>query len=103
MVHSDTRPNWLSEIIEEKRSGARQPTPLVERTAQRDAIVAAILVHPQGKCLAALAGLGDAVWAALGVAHRIEQEARQNPEANGAAPAIQASLFLFGVDRNSGR
>ncbi len=103
MAHSETGPNWLSEIIEEKRSGARLPTPLVERKAQRDAIVAAIEAHPQGECLAALAGIGDAVWAALGVTHRVEQEARQNPETAAAAPAIQASLFLFGVDRNSGR
>jgi hypothetical protein len=103
MTHSDTRPNWLSVIIEEKRSGASVPTPLVERKAQRDAIVAAIQVHPQGEGLAALAGLGDAVWAALGVAHRVEQEARQNLETGASAPSIQASLFLFGVDRNSGR
>jgi hypothetical protein len=98
MPYSDTRPNWLSEIIEEQRPHGDQPTSFTERQARRDAIVTAIQAHPRGQRLSGLPGLADAVWAALGVAHRTEHEARQNPDADAAAPAIQASLFLLELD-----
>ena len=99
MRYNDTRPNWLSEIIEDRCPCSAQLASFVERKARRDAIVTAIHAHPQGQNLSELTGLADAVWAALGVAHRTEHEARQSADTNTNAPAIQASLFLLELDR----
>jgi hypothetical protein len=99
MTRSDARPNWLSEIIEEKRHVSERPVPLLERKAERDAILMAIRAHPAGQRLTTIADLDDVVWEALGVAHNREQEARQNPHVLMASPAIQASLFILDLEQ----
>jgi len=95
----EMRSNWLSEIIEEKRQSGERPIPLFERKAERDAIVMAIRAHPNGQWLAAHKDLDDLVWEALGVARHQEQEAKDNPHIEMPSAAIQASLFIFNVDR----
>jgi hypothetical protein len=92
---SQSPPNWLSKIIEEKRRVIERPIPLVERRAERDAIVEAIKVHPTGAVLAEHADLPDVILAALGIANECERQARRNPKATAASPAVQASWFAF--------
>jgi hypothetical protein len=99
MTCSETRPNWLSEIIEEKRHVSERPIPLLERKAERDAIVMAFRAHPEGQRLAATPRLDDLVWEALGVAHNQEREARENPHVLMTSPAIQASWFILEAQR----
>ena len=92
-------PNWLSKIIEQKRRVIERPIPLVERRAERDAIVDAIVdaikSHPTGAILAEHADLPDVIFAALGIANECEREARRNPKPMAASPAVQASWFAF--------
>jgi hypothetical protein len=102
MTQLESRSNWLSEIFDEMRHASERPIPLLERKAERDAIVTAIKSHPQGQKLAATTDLADLVWAALGVAHNREQDQKQNPHLEMPSPAIQASLFLFNVNRLDG-
>ena len=97
MSFIESRPNWLSEIIEQYRRASDRPVPLIERKAERDAIVAAIKAHPQGEALAAMPDIGDVVWAALGAAHHFERDAQQNQLIS--SPAIQASLVIFSAAR----
>jgi hypothetical protein len=59
----------------------------------------AIRAHPNGQWLAAHKDLDDLVWEALGVARHQEQEAKENPHIELPSAAIQASLFIFNVDR----
>ena len=99
MTPIEMRSNWLSEIIEEKRQSGDRPIPLFERKAERDAIVMAIRAHPKGLWLAANKDLDDLVWEAQGVARHQEQEAKENPHIEMPSAAIQASLFIFNVDR----
>jgi hypothetical protein len=101
MAASEFRPNWLSEIIEAKRHAGEGPIPLVERKAERDAIVSAIQAHPEGQSLAALPNLPDVVWEALGAAYHWQRDAQQNPHLMMSSPAIYASLFIFNVARPS--
>lgn len=95
MTRLDTRTNWLSEIIEEKRQVSNRPVPFFERKAERDAIVMAIRAHPQGQRLATIPELADVVWEALGVAHTQELENRDNAHLALPTPAVKASLFIF--------
>ena len=53
MTQLESRSNWLSEIFGEMRHANERPIPLLERKAERDAIVTAIRSHPQGQKLAA--------------------------------------------------
>jgi hypothetical protein len=99
MVFNETRPNWLSEIIEAKRIVSDRPIPLLTRKAERDAIVDAIKSHPQGQVLAAMPDLPDLVWEALGAAYHLERDAQQSPHVLMASPAIHASLLMFGRAR----
>jgi hypothetical protein len=101
MSFIDSRPNWLSEIIEQHRRASDRPIPLVERKAERDAIVAAIQAHPQGQTLAAMPDLADVVWGALGAAHHFERDALENPQLLMSTPAIHASLVIFSAVRLS--
>ena len=80
-----------------------RPIPLLERKAERDAVVTAIRSHPEGQNLAVIPDLADVVWAALGVAHNREREARENPHIEMPSPAIQASLCVFDVNRLDGK
>ncbi len=95
MVFNETRPNWLSEIIETKRIVSDRPIPLLERKAERDAIVEAVRAHPQGQVLAAMPELPDLVWEALGSAYHWERDAKQSPHMLMSSPAIHASLVIF--------
>ena len=63
---TESRPNWLSEIIEQHRRTSDRPVPLIERIAERDAIVAAIQAHSEGQLLAAMPDLADVVWSVSG-------------------------------------
>jgi hypothetical protein len=101
MSFIESRPNWLSEIIEQHRRTSDRPIPLVERKAERDAIVAAIQAHPDGQILAAIPDLADVVWGALGAAHHFERDAMQSPEPTTSSPAIYASLVIFSAARLS--
>jgi hypothetical protein len=101
MSFIESRPNWLSEIVEQHRRTSDRPTPLIERIAQRDAIVAAIQAHPEGQTLAAMPDLADVVWGALGAAYHLERDSRQNPELVTTTPAIHASLVIFSAARMS--
>ena len=101
MSFIESRPNWLSEIIEQHRRASDRPIPLIERKAERDAIVSAIQAHPQGQALAAMADLADVVWAALGAAHHFERDAQENPQLLTSTPAIHASLVIFSAARLS--
>jgi hypothetical protein len=102
MSFLESRPNWLSEIIEQHRLISDRPIPLIERKAERDAIVTAIQVHPRGQTLAALPDLADVVWGALGAAHHYERDLRVNPQVATSTPAIHASLAIFSAARLSG-
>jgi len=99
MAPTEFRPNWLSEIIEQNRRKSDRLIPLVERKAERDAIVAAIKAHPEGQSLAAVASLPDIVWAALGAAYHWEQEAQRNPHIAMAPPAVHASWLIINMAR----
>ncbi|HJS06693.1 MAG TPA: hypothetical protein VJ809_03510 [Pirellulales bacterium] len=101
MSFIETRPNWLSEIIEQHRRAGDRPIPLIERKAERDAIVAAIQAHPEGQMLAAMPDLADVVWGALGAAYHFERDARVNPQPVTSSPAIHASLAIFSAARLS--
>jgi hypothetical protein len=101
MSFIESRPNWLSEIIERHRRTSDRPTPLIERIAQRDAIVAAIQAHSEGQTLAAMPDLADVVWGALGAAYHLERDAQLNPEMMISSPAIHASLVIFSAARLS--
>ena len=99
MGFTDNRPNWLSEVIEQRRIVSDGPIPLDERKAERDAIVAAIRGHPEGQRLAVMEALPDMVWAALGAAYHWEQESKRNPHLSMATPAIHASQIIFSTER----
>jgi hypothetical protein len=99
MSFTESRSNWLSEIIEQHRRTSDRPIPLIERKAERDAIVAAIQAHPEGQTLAAMPDLADVVWGALGAAYHFERDAQQNPELLMSSPAIHASLVIFSAAR----
>ncbi|MEX2142548.1 MAG: hypothetical protein WD894_25060 [Pirellulales bacterium] len=99
MSFTESRPNWLSEIIEQLRIVRDGPIPLAERKVERDAIVAAIKQHPEGQSLAALQELPDIVWAALGAAYHWEQQSKQNPHLSMASPAIHGSHVIFSAKR----
>jgi hypothetical protein len=101
MSFIESRPNWLSEIIEQHRRASDRPIPLIERKAERDAIVAAIQAHPQGQTLSAMPDLVDVVWGALGAAYHFERDAQQNPHLVMSSPAIHASLAIFSAARLS--
>jgi hypothetical protein len=88
-------PNWLSKIIEEKRRKIERVIPLIERRAERDAIVESIKKHPNGQPLAASPDLADIVWAALGIANQCDCDAVANPDSMTASAAVQASWFIF--------
>jgi hypothetical protein len=87
--------NWLSDIFEEKRHQIDRILPVVERRAERDAIVAAIKQHPDGEPLAAQDNLDEVIMLGLGIANKCEREAKKNANVMTASPAIQASWFVF--------
>jgi hypothetical protein len=99
MAFAENRSNWLSAIIEEHRRPCDRWIPLDERKAERDAIVAAIRGHPDGKGLAAIPNLADIVWAALGEAYHWEQEAQRNPHLPMTPPAVHASWLIVNMAR----
>ena len=99
MGFTESRPNWLSEIIEQFRIVRDGPIPLAERKVERDAIVAAIKQHPEGQRLAAMEVLPDIVWAALGAAYHWEQESKKNPHLAMVSPAIHGSQVIFSAER----
>jgi hypothetical protein len=101
MSFTESRPNWLSEIIEQHRRISDRPIPLIERKAERDAIVAAIQASPRGQTLASIPDLVDIVWSALGAAHHFERDAQENPQLLTSTPAIHASLVIFSAARLS--
>jgi hypothetical protein len=97
MTFTDSRPNWLSEIIEANWHASDRPVPLLERISQRDAILAAISAHPEGQAVAALPNLAEVVWGALGAAYHWQRDAEQNPQLLLSSPAIHASLVIFSL------
>jgi hypothetical protein len=101
MSFTESRPNWLSEIIEAHWQASDRPVPLLERIAQRDAILRAIQAHPQGQMLAGLPNLAEVVWGALGAAYHWQRDAQQNPQLLLTSPAIHASLVIFSAARLS--
>ena len=99
MPVEEFRSNWLSEIIEANRHISDRPIPLLERKAERDAILAAIKSHPEGRLLEALPDLPDLVWEALGAAYHLERDAQRSPHLVLTPPAIYASQFILNAAR----
>jgi hypothetical protein len=99
-VFTETRTNWLSEIIEEKRIVSDQPIPLDERKAERDAIVGAIRDHQRGTSLREIGDLPDVVWEALGSTYHWERDAKQTAHVLAPTAAIHASLLIFSAERS---
>jgi hypothetical protein len=95
MATNEGRPNWLSEIIKEKREAIDRVVPLLERKSECEGIVAAIKAHPEGGKISGHRNLADVIWGALGVANYVERDAKRNPSKKDVAPEVRASWFIF--------
>src|SRR5687767_5476269 len=87
--------NWLAKVFKEIREGVSRIRPRAERRAERDAIIAEIKSHPNGRELAMHPELEAVVWEAIGVAIAAQREIDRNPGIMTASPDIHASWFVF--------